>query len=170
MTAATLRGLSMANHHYIRFRRDDSEMWFLRNPILREGEPGFESDSKRIKVGDGQTRWNDLPYIGQTFPSSLVRQSRFRTIKMRRDSQVNWATSNPTLGEGEPGFEMDTRLIKVGDGSTVWNSLPYLGQSASTAPEVVLPGNLVEHVNSPNPHPVYDDGPSLALLYQNAKV
>lgn len=26
------------------------------------------------------------------------------------------------------------------------------------------------HINSPNPHPVYDDGPSLLLLYQNAKV
>lgn len=29
---------------------------------------------------------------------------------------------------------------------------------------------LDAHVNSPTPHPIYDDGPSLFLLYQNAKV
>lgn len=29
---------------------------------------------------------------------------------------------------------------------------------------------LDNHINSPLPHPVYDDGPSFFLLYQNAKV
>lgn len=29
---------------------------------------------------------------------------------------------------------------------------------------------LVTHINSLTPHPVYDDGPSFLLLYQNAKV
>lgn len=29
---------------------------------------------------------------------------------------------------------------------------------------------LLEHINSETPHPVYDDGPSLALIYENAKV
>jgi hypothetical protein len=29
---------------------------------------------------------------------------------------------------------------------------------------------LLEHINAETPHPVYDDGPSLALLYENAKV
>lgn len=32
------------------------------------------------------------------------------------------------------------------------------------------PAALQAHISSPNPHPIYDDGPSLALLYQNAKV
>lgn len=29
---------------------------------------------------------------------------------------------------------------------------------------------LDEHVNAAMPHPAYDDGPSFALLYENAKV
>ena len=29
---------------------------------------------------------------------------------------------------------------------------------------------LDDHINSETPHPVYDDGPSFLLLYQNAKV
>lgn len=39
-----------------------------------------------------------------------------------------------------------------------------------------LPGDVAgeieldAHVNSLTPHPVYDDGPSLSLLYENVKV
>lgn len=29
---------------------------------------------------------------------------------------------------------------------------------------------LLEHINSETPHPVYDDGPDLTVLYENAKV
>lgn len=36
-----------------------------------------------------------------------------------------WTTANPVLGLGEPGWESDTALMKVGDGSTAWNDLPY---------------------------------------------
>lgn len=36
-----------------------------------------------------------------------------------------WATSTDVLLEGEVGIESDTRLIKIGDGSSTWNTLPY---------------------------------------------
>lgn len=29
---------------------------------------------------------------------------------------------------------------------------------------------VLEHIDSELPHPVYDDGPSLTLIYENAKV
>ncbi len=32
------------------------------------------------------------------------------------------------------------------------------------------PSSLAAHVQSETPHPVYDDGPSLSLLYENLKV
>jgi hypothetical protein len=47
-------------------------------------------------------------------------------IQVRRDSASNWAAENPTLAAGELGLETDTSLIKVGTGSTAWNSLSYL--------------------------------------------
>jgi hypothetical protein len=47
------------------------------------------------------------------------------TIKLRRDTASNWTSNNPTLAEGEPGFETDTGKIKYGDGLTAWNSLDY---------------------------------------------
>ena len=48
------------------------------------------------------------------------------TIKLRRDSAQNWTTINPVLHEGEAGVELETKKMKLGDGVTVWNSLPYV--------------------------------------------
>jgi hypothetical protein len=47
-------------------------------------------------------------------------------IQMRRDSAANWTAANPVLLRGEFGFEYDTNKIKIGDGSTAWNSLEYI--------------------------------------------
>ena len=48
-----------------RLKRGTAERWQELNLVLDQGEPGFELDTYRLKVGDGQTAWNDLPYIGQ---------------------------------------------------------------------------------------------------------
>ena len=47
-------------------------------------------------------------------------------IRLRRDQSANWTSQNPTLAAGEAGYELDTRRIKIGDGTTEWNSLPYV--------------------------------------------
>ena len=88
-------------------------------------------------------------------------------IKFRRDTAINWHARNPVLADGEPGFEKDSRRLKVGDGITAWRLLPY------TTPETAgidIPVDLDDHINADEPHPAYDDIPSLTLLYANAKV
>lgn len=47
-------------------------------------------------------------------------------IKLRRDTSANWTATNPTLSDGEIGFERDSLKLKIGDGSTAWNSLAYV--------------------------------------------
>lgn len=46
-------------------------------------------------------------------------------LQMRRGTAANWQSVNPILSAGEWGYETDTGRAKVGDGSTVWNSLSY---------------------------------------------
>jgi hypothetical protein len=46
-------------------------------------------------------------------------------IQYRRGPASQWATDNPILAIGEPGYETDTGKFKVGNGSSAWNSLPY---------------------------------------------
>ena len=43
-------------------RRDTKANWSNANPVLSEGELGFETDTKRFKLGDGTTAWNSLNY------------------------------------------------------------------------------------------------------------
>ena len=45
------------------YRRDEAANWSSINPVLRLGEPGYETDTNKLKVGDGVTPWNDLDYI-----------------------------------------------------------------------------------------------------------
>lgn len=50
-------------------RRDTTANWGENDPVLLAGEPGYETDSYKIKVGDGQSKWSDLPYyVGATGP------------------------------------------------------------------------------------------------------
>jgi hypothetical protein len=48
-------------------------------------------------------------------------------IQARRGTAAQWTSSNPTLSEGEFGFETDTLKLKIGNGSTAWTSLAYTG-------------------------------------------
>jgi len=47
-------------------------------------------------------------------------------IQIRRGTAAQWTSTNPTLASGELGSETDTNKIKCGNGSTAWNSLPYI--------------------------------------------
>lgn len=50
----------------IQYRRGNAAEWAQANPILREGEPGYETNSRRHKIGDGESRWAELPYQGSS--------------------------------------------------------------------------------------------------------
>ena len=47
------------------FRRDTTANWSAANPVLAEGEPGYDTTLKIWKVGDGVTAWNSLTAIAQ---------------------------------------------------------------------------------------------------------
>jgi hypothetical protein len=47
-------------------------------------------------------------------------------IQIRRGTAAQWTSTNPILASGELGAETDTNKIKCGNGSTAWNSLPYI--------------------------------------------
>ena len=52
-------------------------------------------------------------------------------IQLRRDLAANWTGTNPVLAQGEPGVELDTKKMKVGDGVTAWNDLAYIASDSS---------------------------------------
>jgi len=51
------------------------------------------------------------------------------TLIIRNDTASNWRTKNPILAKGEIGAEIDTGLLKMGDGIKNYNNLDYINQS-----------------------------------------
>ncbi len=47
------------------------------------------------------------------------------TIRVRRGTAAQWTAANPILALGEPGYETDTGILKIGDGVTAWADLPF---------------------------------------------
>lgn len=41
------------------------------------------------------------------------------------NTRANWAALNPVLVNGEAGFEETTNNLKIGNGKSTWNQLPY---------------------------------------------
>ena len=51
------------------------------------------------------------------------------TLQLKRGTAARWVELNLVLDAGEPGFEYDTKKLKIGDGKTAWNDLPYIGSN-----------------------------------------
>jgi hypothetical protein len=62
--------------HRIQLRRGTASQWTSANPVLAVGEPGVETDTGKVKYGDGSTAWTSLPYGGgPSAVSSVVGQT-----------------------------------------------------------------------------------------------
>lgn len=55
----------------------------------------------------------------------------FTVIQIRRGNSGEWANENPILAQGEPGLELDTNVLKFGDGISTWSELPEAGGSGT---------------------------------------
>ena len=58
-------------------------------------------------------------------------------FKIRRDTAANWASENPTLASGEMGLDQTNNFIKMGDGTTAWNSLAQFTQNIENVEDLV---------------------------------
>ena len=75
-------------------------------------------------------------------------------IQLRRGTASQWTAANTLLAQGEIGLETDTSKLKLGDGSTLWNSLSYFsagsGVTAVTATSpVASSGGLTPVISMP---------------------
>ena len=54
------------------------------------------------------------------------------TFQLKRGTSNVWKSLNPIRAQGEPGFEYDTGLLKIGNGLDTWNDLPYVNHNDSS--------------------------------------
>lgn len=99
-----------------------------------------------------------------------ILQYRFR---LRRRTAASWTSLNEVLLDSEIGIESDTELVsgkrklKIGDGTTPWNSLPYLAMGSSSAPVGQLAG-LNDQTGASYTVAASDSGKDIRCTYATA--
>ena len=56
----------MATYVKFELRRDTAANWTYLNPVLIDGEPGFDTTNNQIRVGHNGLSWNQLPPISSS--------------------------------------------------------------------------------------------------------
>ena len=76
-------------------RRGKAAEWAAKNPILGDGEPGYETDSRKLKIGDGLSYWNNLPYVvGGEIDGSLIADGTVTVAKLGGDVDAAYAEAS----------------------------------------------------------------------------
>ena len=113
------------------FRRGLAATWAKNNPSLAYGEPGFEKDTYRLKIGDGVTPWNDLEYLDQSTEQIIWEQAEATFPHIRQETDAAYAEKASSFIPIKNElcvvvFNNKTVRLKIGDGVTVWSDLPYI--------------------------------------------
>ena len=101
-------------------------------------------------------------------------------IQVRRDTALNWFTTNPILLDGEPALETDTQLMKIGDGLTQYNNLPSFDTRVENLTETTTPAledfmiifqnNVMKKVNLSSLSQLFGGVPVNAVKYNGEVV
>jgi len=94
-----------------RFKGSEAANWTSYNPILASREPGIETDTLKMKVGNGVDLWTDLPYINGEVPEHewLDGELRFRV------PGGEWGSYENLVGpKGDAGERGDAGTLSTG--------------------------------------------------------
>lgn len=97
-------------------RRDSSSDWSASNPVLRPGEPGYDSTVNGLKIGDGMTPWSGLSYIVGGVGS--FQHGNVLVVDSVYGDDVIANASAPYFTQ--PFKTVDAAISKATSGTTVW--------------------------------------------------
>jgi hypothetical protein len=111
----------------IQVRRGTAAQWTSTNPTLAAGEFGFETDTNKLKCGNGSTAWNSLTYInndgditGVTAGTGITGGGTSGTVTVAIDTSVtadlstaqtltNKTLTTPTLNDPKINLAFDAQ-------------------------------------------------------------
>lgn len=88
----------------IQLKRGTAEALARVNPLLAAGEPCFVTDENRLKIGDGENYYNDLPYMGEA--SVVNAQTRLGFPSIGRVNTIYKAEAEKCIYQWNPTTSM----------------------------------------------------------------
>ena len=91
----------------IKFRRGSTQRWRnSKTPKLEAGQPGYDKNKNKIKIGDGKKLWEELPYASGLFAEEILDSEKDAKDKLLKDSEdttlITYGTKAPdkdTVGQ-----------------------------------------------------------------------
>ena len=128
----------------VQFRRGTAAQWTSANPVLAQGEAGYEYDTGKFKIGNGSSTWTALPYssgvTGPAGPSSTLELGTVTTGNPGTNVIINNVGSptnaifNFTIPRGATGPTGPSVTGPTGPTSTVPGPTGPTGPTGSTGP------------------------------------
>lgn len=123
----------------IKLLRNTTEYWSKNNPILLDGEIGYDIHRKVFKVGDGVRTWSELSVtfsplrdVGVTIleggeQGNNTPEQVHALIKLMTESSPRYSKDYiPKKGEPVAIREGGNQYLKIGDGVNNVSSLPFV--------------------------------------------
>jgi hypothetical protein len=90
----------------IQFKRGSTRSWRALRKPLAAGQPGYDKDKHKIKIGDGESGWSTLPYASGLSAKEILNSEREAKARYSSDSEdvtvITYGTEHPdrnTVGQ-----------------------------------------------------------------------
>lgn len=107
----------------IKLRRDTAANWTTNDPVLALGEPGLETDTRKLKYGNSTSTWTELEYSaggvevgidGQITIGNTTSTGASNSIAIGTDTGIGQAWSTVALGNQAGNDNQGPSAIAIG--------------------------------------------------------
>jgi hypothetical protein len=144
----------------IQIRRDTATNWTSANPTLAQGELGAETDTSKIKIGDGSTAWTSLGYLidaggyltatsTNTLTNKTIRDTVYALSGLAFDAtngavQTKTLAANTTFTDSLTSGDAIVLQLEAGASYTVtWPTMTWVTSGGNVAPTLTAKDTLV---------------------------
>ena len=144
----------------IQIRRDTAANWTSANPVLAQGELGAETDTSKIKIGDGSTAWSSLAYLidaggyltatsTNTLTNKTIRDTVYSLTGTAFDAtngavQTKTLSANTTFTDSLSSGDAIVLQLEAGASYTVtWPTMTWVTSGGNAAPTLTAKDTLV---------------------------
>lgn len=126
----------------IKIRRDTAANWEINNPVLEIGEPGLETDTRKVKYGNGVSTWNNLDYATTVFPTTIEHADLATSLEFGAANQIPYQVATGDTGYISAPGTNQVRYLQWSGTAFNWNTVAGSQLSGSSLASNITSSSL----------------------------